>query len=394
MTDTRSPASGRGGGGAAGHRLLGAPDGPSSLPEPGSAVALLAAVGEQMEGGHGLIAVDAAERILVATEEARHLLDLPDECAGRTLAELGADYRLLRVLTACRQAEAAVEREIGDSRAVIVVRAFPVSHEQVAAMVLVRDETRLRRLERVRRDFVTNVSHELRTPITAIRLLAETLQKGAGEDPEVAAGFIQRIALEVGHMGQMVEELLELSRIESGQRPLNLEPVPLADLVETIDRLRPLAEERRLDLRVEVAPDTPPLLGDASRLGQVLRNLVHNAIKFTQPEGRITVTARPLEGGGWVELTVQDTGVGIRPEDLPRIFERFWKADSSRQRDGEGTGLGLAIARHVVEAHGGQIRVESEPRRGTTFIVHLPAAITAAVPPAEAAAPAPAAPAP
>ena len=377
MTDTHQPVDNRGGGVSA-HPVIHAVGTPVPGLPPGSATALLEAVGEQMEGGHGLIVVDAAERILVATEEARHLLDLPDECEGRTLAELGADYRLLRVLTACRQAEAAVEREIGDSRAVIVVRAFPVVHEQVAAMVLVRDETRLRRLERVRRDFVTNVSHELRTPITAIRLLAETLQKGAIEDREVAAGFIQRIALEVGHMGQMVEELLELSRIESGQRPLNLAPVPLTDLVETIDRLRPLAEERRLDLSVVVAPGTPPLLGDASRLGQVLRNLVHNAIKFTQPEGRITVTAKPLDGGGWVEITVQDTGVGIRPEDLPRIFERFWKADSSRQRDGEGTGLGLAIARHVVEAHGGQIRVESEPRRGTTFIVQLPAA-TAAV---------------
>ena len=243
-------------------------------------------------------------------------------------------------------------------------------------VVLVRDETRLRRLERVRRDFVTNVSHELRTPITAIRLLVETLQKGALDQPEVAAGFVHRIALEVGHMAQMVEELLELSSIESGRQTMSLEPVPVADLVRTVDRLLPLAEERLIQVSVEVDPSTPPLLGDPRRLGQVLRNLVHNAIKFTPPEGRITVSARPLLEQSRVELVVHDTGIGIRPEDLPRIFERFWKADSSRQRDGEGSGLGLAIARHVVEAHGGSIRVVSEPRRGATFIVELPAAPT------------------
>ena len=155
---------------------------------------------------------------------------------------------------------------------------------------------------------------------------------------------------------------------------MSLEPVPVADLVRTVDRLLPLAEERRIEVSVEVAPSTPPLLGDPRRLGQVLRNLVHNAIKFTPPEGRITVSARPLLEQSRVELVVRDTGIGIRPEDLPRIFERFWKADSSRQRDGEGSGLGLAIARHVVEAHGGSIRVVSEPRRGATFIVELPAA--------------------
>ena len=335
---------------------------------------LLRSVGEQLEGGHGLIAVDKSGRILLATQEACRLLDLSGEGEGHTLAELGADFRLLRVITACRDAEAAVEREIASAREVIMVRAFPVQSQTIAVIVLVRDETRLRRLERVRRDFVTNVSHELRTPITAIRLLVETLQKGALEQPEVAAGFVHRIALEIGHMAQMVEELLELSTIESGRQTMKMEPVPVVELIRTVDRLLPLAEERLIQVTVDVDPATPPLLGDSRRLGQVLRNLVHNAIKFTPPEGRITVSARPLLEQSRVELLVRDTGIGIRPEDLPRIFERFWKADSSRQRDGEGSGLGLAIARHVVEAHGGSIRVVSEPRRGATFIVELPAA--------------------
>ncbi len=352
-------------------------DQPSAAPPEVSAPLLLRSLGANLESGRGLLALDPNDRILVASEEARHLLDLPEGCEGHRLAELGADYRLLRVVDACRHAEAAVEREIADPGQVVVVRAFPVPHKRVSAMILVRDETRLRRLERVRRDFVTNVSHELRTPITAIRLMVETLQKGALDQREVAGQFVQRIAMEVGHMTQMVEELLELSTIESGGRPLSLEPVAVAELLGTIDRLMPLAEERRLQVSVEIAEGTPPLLGDARQLGQVLRNLVHNAIKFTPAEGRITVTAGPVDEGRRVELRVSDSGVGIRPEDLSRIFERFWKADSSRQRDGEGSGLGLAIARHVVEAHGGSIRVDSMPRRGATFIVDLPAAIDA-----------------
>ncbi len=348
----------------------------SSAPSPPevSAPLLLRSLGAHLESGHGLVALDANDRILVASQEARQLLDLPEGCDGHRLGEVGADYRLLRVIDACRHAEAAVEREIADPGRVVVVKAFPVPHKRVSAMVLVRDETRLRRLERVRRDFVTNVSHELRTPITAIRLMVETLEKGALTQPEVARQFVQRIALEVGHMSQMVEELLELSTIESGDRALNFESVSVNDLLSAVDRLLPLAEERSLEVTLDIAGDTPQVLGDPRRLGQVLRNLVHNAIKFTPPHGRITVAARPRADGHRVELRVSDTGIGIRPEDLPRIFERFWKADSSRQRDGEGSGLGLAIARHVVEAHGGSISVESEPRHGATFIVELPAA--------------------
>jgi two-component system phosphate regulon sensor histidine kinase PhoR len=237
----------------------------------------------------------------------------------------------------------------------------------------VRDETRLRRLERVRRDFVSNVSHELRTPVTAVRLMAETLENGGLDDPVAASDFVRRIALEATHMTQMVEELLELSTIESGLRPLVLERVPVEALLRAVDRLRPLAEAKEIAIHVSIAEHTPDIEGDGQRLGQALRNLVHNAIKFTPPGGRIDVEAAASPIGG-VVLRCRDTGVGITPADLPRIFERFWKADSSRQRDGEGSGLGLAIARHVFEAHRGSISVVSEPRRGTEFTVELPAA--------------------
>ena len=182
---------------------------------------------------------------------------------------------------------------------------------------MVRDETRVHHLERVRRDFVSNVSHELRTPITAVQLIAETLANGGLDDPDAAAGFVRRIGQEASHMAQMVEELLELSTIESGLRPMARERVPIAGLMASLDRLRPLAESKGVSLDVSVAPETPDVFGDASHLGQVLRNLAHNAIKFTPSGGSITVSAIP-GSDGHVVLRCRDTGVGITPADLPQ----------------------------------------------------------------------------
>ncbi len=173
-------------------------------------------------------------------------------------------------------------------------------------------------------------------------------------------------------MSQMVEELLELSALEGEQRPVPDEPVPVVDLLIAVDRLRPLIEDKEINLVFDVPADIPPIRGDLSHLQHVLRNLVHNAVKFTAAGGTITIAATAT-GHGQVELRCTDNGVGIRSDDLARIFERFWKADSSRRRDGEGSGLGLAIARHVVAAHQGTIRVESELGHGATFIVTLPA---------------------
>ena len=173
-------------------------------------------------------------------------------------------------------------------------------------------------------------------------------------------------------MSQMVEELLELSALEGEQRPVPDEPVPVVDLLIAVDRLRPLIEDKDINLVFDVPADIPPIRGDLSHLQHVLRNLVHNAVKFTNKGGTITIAARAVDDQ--VELRCTDTGVGIRSDDLARIFERFWKADSSRRRDGEGSGLGLAIVRHVVAAHQGTIRVELELGHGATFVVTLPAA--------------------
>jgi two-component system phosphate regulon sensor histidine kinase PhoR len=335
---------------------------------------LLAALCDRLEDA--VVVVSVQRRILWLNAAARVAFEAGDDAIGRPLAEVAGDYRIALLVNSAFERGTQVTDELTDvvGTRTVTARAIPLSgagHAHVA--VLLRDQTRLRQLETVRRDFVANVSHELRTPVTAIHLLVETLQNGALGEPEEAATFVERIGQEVTHLRQMVDELLELSLMEAGERPLHPAPVTVDELVHAADRLRPLAEERGVDLRFDITPGTPPVVGDTSRLALVLRNLVHNAIKFTPQGGTVMVRGEP-RAGDRVALQVCDTGVGITADALPRIFERFYKADRSRQRDGDGAGLGLAIARHTVEAHGGHIGVESELGKGTTFTVVLPAA--------------------
>jgi two-component system phosphate regulon sensor histidine kinase PhoR len=246
------------------------------------------------------------------------------------------------------------------------------SGEASQTLLLLQDLTELRRLETVRRDFVANVSHELRTPIAAIKAMVETLRDGAIDEPVAARDFVARIDDEIDGLHRLVEELLELSRLESGGVEVVLAPTPPAELVASaVRRLAPLAERAQVALRAECASDLPPVLADPERMEQVLVGVIHNAIKFTPPGGAIVVgaTAEPDA----VRLAVADSGVGVEPEHLERLFERFYKAD--RARAGGGTGLGLAIAKHTVQLHGGDIAVHSPgPGRGTTVTIALPRA--------------------
>jgi two-component system phosphate regulon sensor histidine kinase PhoR len=236
------------------------------------------------------------------------------------------------------------------------------------------DVSELRRLQRIRAEFIDNLSHELRTPLTTVSLLAETLVReadGAGEAiPVRMRDRIGKIEVETDHLVQMVEELLDLSRIESGGPLVMLDEVDLGRLaVSSVERLRLFAERQGVELQTEVPDEVPPVRGAEDRLGQVVVNLLHNAVKFS-PDGGVVVVrveASPQE----VVVSVEDHGIGIPRADQARIFERFYKADKARRRGG-GTGLGLAIARHVVEAHGGRIRVQSREGRGSTFSFALP----------------------
>jgi two-component system phosphate regulon sensor histidine kinase PhoR len=223
----------------------------------------------------------------------------------------------------------------------------------------------------------------LRTPLASLKALTETLQEGALDDPPAARRFLGRIQTEVDALTQMATELLELSRIESGQVPLELKPVSPSKLIHaTAERMKMQAERAGLTLRVDCAPDLPYIRADMPRLEQVLVNLIHNAVKFTRPGGEVMLTAsvaslslkgrNVLDGSEAICFLVHDTGVGIPPDDLTRIFERFYKID--RARSGGGTGLGLSISRHLVEAHGGRIWAESAEGHGSTFFFTIPLA--------------------
>jgi two-component system phosphate regulon sensor histidine kinase PhoR len=237
--------------------------------------------------------------------------------------------------------------------------------------LLIQDLSEVRHLQIVRRDFISNISHELRTPLASMKALVETLLDGAIEDPDMAIRFLSRANVEVDAMAQMVEELQELARIESGQVPLQLQSVTVSDLIlPAFERMQTQAEGGQLGMVVNLPAKLPPVLADPARISQVLTNLISNAIKYTQPGGQISVRAKPHQN--MVLIEVEDTGAGIPAKDLPRIFERFYKAD--RARTSGGTGLGLAIARHLVKVHGGEIWVKSKEKKGSTFYFTLPLA--------------------
>ncbi|TRZ97812.1 MAG: HAMP domain-containing protein [Nitrospiraceae bacterium] len=236
----------------------------------------------------------------------------------------------------------------------------------------------LHRLEQVRKDFVANVSHELRTPLTAIRGYVEALQDGGKDQPEQLDRFLDIIRAHADRLSLIITDLLLLSKIESGQIPLKQEPVALAGLIDrTIGLLHHLIEKKHHTVAVNIPSGLPPILGDEERLGQVFSNLLDNAVKYTLEHGTITISA--LAGKKFVEVGVADTGIGIPPQDIPRIFERFYRVDKARSRELGGTGLGLAIVKHLVEGHGGTVSVESSPGKSTTFFVKLPTAPMPAV---------------
>jgi two-component system phosphate regulon sensor histidine kinase PhoR len=250
------------------------------------------------------------------------------------------------------------------------VRAHRVAADGL--IVVLEDVTELRRLQQIRSEFIDNLSHELRTPLSTVSLLAETLARDA-ERADVPPRMKERIAkveVETGHLVQMVSELLDLARIEGGSQLQLDDDVDLGRLAEaSVERLRLFADRQGVQLVVDVEPGSPPVRGDESRLGQVLVNLVHNAVKFSPEGGEVRVRVRREDDE--VVTSVEDHGMGISKADRARIFERFYKADRARVRGG-GTGLGLSIARHVVAGHEGRIWVESEEGRGSTFSFAIP----------------------
>lgn len=333
----------------------------------------LAAVLENM--ADGVLITNSIGQVILMNPGAARLLEVKEkESVGRSFAEVARHHELIELWqSSCSQGEEQVTTiELGRKGAFVQVIVTPLSTaDHDACLVILQDLTRIRQLETVRRDFISNISHELRTPLASLKALVETLRDGALEDPPAARRFLNHADQELDALTQMVRELLELSRIESGMVPLRLQPTPVEDVIlPPLERLRPQAERQKLDLSVDIPAGLPLILSDAERIQQVVGNLVHNAIKFTPEEGRIQVSAGLDKTGTYIVIEVKDTGVGIPAMELDRIFERFYKAD--RARSGGGTGLGLAISRHLVQAHDGQIWVKSKEGKGSTFYFSLP----------------------
>jgi two-component system phosphate regulon sensor histidine kinase PhoR len=250
----------------------------------------------------------------------------------------------------------------------------PAAAARMGAVVVLHEITELRRLEQVRKDFVANVSHELKTPLTSIQGFAETLLAGALDDPENSRRFIEIIRNHALRLSRLTDDLLKLSRIEAGKLDLEFQPVSLARLIEAaVEATRPRAEAGRLSLSINCPPDLPKVQADPNLLREVLQNLLDNAVQYTPAGGRIEVSAQVADGSA--SVTVADTGIGIPEAEQERIFERFYRIDPARSREMGSTGLGLAIVRHIVEAHGGWISVDSAVGRGSKFTFWIPAAV-------------------
>lgn len=238
-------------------------------------------------------------------------------------------------------------------------------------LLVMHDITKIYKLEQIRRDFVANVSHELRTPLTSIQGFAETLLAGALSDKEHSREFVEIIYSQVKRLTHLVNNLLDLTSIESGKRQMQLNPVSVPELLEEIKQiLIPLALGKRIQFQFHHAQTLPPILGAREELKQLFLNLLENAIKFNKEGGRVVVTTK--EENRYLIIVVKDTGIGIPENEIPRIFERFYRVDKARSREFGGTGLGLSIAKHIVEAHLGEIKVESQLNEGTNFSVILP----------------------
>lgn len=329
--------------------------------------ARLATVLEQMTDG--VLIADAQGIVQFANPAVSRLFQTSNPI-NRSIVEVVRNHQLVEAWRRCQQTRELQSESVEVPTRHQYLQLVVIPDTQTSgSLLLVQDLTRLRRLETVRRDFVSNISHELRTPLASLKALTETLQDGALDDPPAARRFIDQIQVEVDALSQMVTELLELSRIESGRFSLDLQPVAPCDLLDSASRRMQLQAERAgLSLRVECSDDLPKVKIDSQRLEQVLVNLIHNAVKFTRPGGVIILGAET--GIGEVRFAVKDTGIGIPMDDVPRIFERFYRVDKSRT--GSGTGLGLSIAKHIVEAHGGKIWAESVEGQGSTFYFLIP----------------------
>jgi len=353
---------------------------------------------EELLGGmiEGVLVIDSAGTVLLINSQAQMLLDLPrtELPLGKPLIELTRHpdlHQLVREVMSGGGAQRPFMRDLqlgGGAPLMLQVTATPLPAAPGGRrnfILVFHDVSDLKRLERIRRDFVANVSHELRTPLAAIRGYAETLLGDTLDDAQRARRFLEIIERHTVRLGRLVDDLLTLSDLELGRAALRRVALHPDDLVETtFEVLGHKALQAGITLSRDIAPGTPLLDADEDRIEQALVNLVDNAIKYTPRGGHVMVSARATdvartpEGAiltapdGFVEIAVTDTGIGVPPDDLPRLTERFYRVDKARSRELGGTGLGLAIVKHIVQAHGGSLRIESALGEGTTVHLYVP----------------------
>ncbi len=324
----------------------------------------------------GVMVLDNKGKITLTNSPFKKMLDLTVDPIGRSPMELIRNPEITEALMGGLKTGKPFQKEIilaGNGSKVIRLYAAPLQRNGVVEglVTVFHDISDLRTLEQIRRDFVANVSHELRTPLTTVHGFAETLLDGALLDKEVSRKFVENIYSQTQRMTELVEDLLCLSRIESGKAEMKFEFYNLIDSLESaMDILSPKASRQKIEIQTLLPLKPVMVMGDRRYIEQMLTNLLDNAVKFSNPPNKVLAEIRDMEQE--VEIKISDSGVGIPSEDLPRIFERFYRVDKSRSVEIEGTGLGLAIVKHIVDAHRGTICVESTLGKGTTFIVTLP----------------------
>lgn len=321
----------------------------------------------------GVIMTNTEGNIVLANKAAEDLFRISEEnIRNKPLIEAVRNHQIDSLMKRCLETagQQAAQFEYGNSGKFLQTIAIPVTKGKIIGILLLfQNLTELRSLQTMRKDLIGNISHEFRTPLSGIKAMVETLQDGALADSRITDDFLNRINGEVDRMVQMVAELNELSRIETGSTELVLEEINFNALVrETVAQLTPQASRKNLTITTSLKESLPFVTADRERILQVIINLLHNAVKFTPPDGAINVTTK-LENNS-VITSVSDNGIGISHDDLPHVFERFFKAD--RARTGSSSGLGLAIAKHVITAHHGKIWVVSEEDKGANFSFSLP----------------------
>ncbi len=321
----------------------------------------------------GVVVIDGSGQVVLLNRAAAQILTIDgDSVLGRRFAEVVRDYSLQQLVTRCAEQREVQhgEVEIPQWRRYLSAIATPLADQDESSVLLtMHDLTRIRQVETTRKEFVSNVSHELRGPLAAVKVLVESLASGALKEKKRSKDFLKRIDGEVDRMTAMVNELMRLSRLESDQAGLQLEPLDLGPFLAALqEEHQARTAKRGIALDLDVPDRLARVRGDEDKLRQVFDNLLSNAVKFTPADGRIALSAQ--QENGVVRLRVADSGVGIPRKHLPHIFERFYKVD--RSRHSEGFGLGLAIVKHIVQAHGGRIHAESVEGQGTTFTVSLP----------------------